>query len=114
MGRNIRTMNNEFPFTKEYLRTLPRDKLVKLAQYSGIKVKRNNTEETIIKKLWDRYYPPVLICDSSLYPVHCEQHMNAEGELIIVYDGQEYNLSRMSERLKRILDTRIREGLQNG
>jgi len=103
-------MNREFPFTKEYLRTLPRDKLIRIAQYSGIKVRRNNTEERIIEKLWNKYYPPIFICDSSKYPTRCEQYLNAEGEQIIVYDGQEYNLSRMSERVKRILEARMREG----
>jgi thymidine kinase len=104
-------MRDDFPFTREQLDALHRDKLIKLAKYCGIEVHRDHTNQKIIDKLWDKYYPEVLICDSSKYPVRCRRFLNEEGDEIIVYKDQEYNLSRMGERVKRILDFRIREGL---
>jgi hypothetical protein len=104
-------MNEEFPFTKEYLRELNRDTLVKLAQHCGIIVRKNTTNERIIEKLWDKYYPEVIICDSSKRPIRCERHINDDGDEIIVYKEQVYNLSKMSVQLKRILEYRILEGL---
>jgi hypothetical protein len=103
-------MNEEFPFTKEYLRALSRDDLVKLANYSNMRVRRSHTNEQIIDRLWNKYYPDVLVCDSARVVTPCERQINADGDEIIEYDGQEYNISRMSNRVRLILEARMREG----
>lgn len=104
-------MNEEFPFTKEYLRTLSRDDLIKLATtYSKIPVWKKYTNEEIIEKLWDKYYPDVLVCDGTRTAIPCERKINADGDEIIEYKGQIYNISRMSNRVRLIFEARMREG----
>jgi hypothetical protein len=103
-------MNEEFPFTKEYLKDLPRDDLVKLAHYSNMRVRRSHTNEQIIERLWDKYYPDVLVCDSNRLVIPCERTINDDGDEIIEYDGQEYNLTKMSVRIYRILMAKMEEG----
>lgn len=104
-------MNEEFPFTKEYLRTLSRDDLIKLATtYSRMRIRKKYTNEEIINKLWDRYYPDVLVCDGNRIVTPCERYINDDGDEIIEYDGQKYNLSKMSVRIYRILMAKMEEG----
>lgn len=99
-------MNPDLPFTKERLLKYDRDSLVSLAKYHGIKVKQKYTNQDIVDKLWEKYYPVVVICGHGK-AVRCERNVDANGDEIIIYEGKTYNLSRMGVRAQRALAGRM-------
>lgn len=99
-------MNPDLPFTKEQLLKYGRDSLVSLAKYHKIIVKKNHTNQEIVDKLWEKYYPVVVICGHGK-AVRCERHIDANGDEIITYEGKTYNLSRMGVRAQRALAGRM-------
>jgi len=103
-------MNKDFPFTKEELLTYDRDSLVSLAKYHNVVVRRKDTNTDIVNKLWEKYYPEVIICGNEKFAVRCEQHIDENGDEIIFYQGRKYNLSKMAVRVKRAFAGRMRRG----
>jgi hypothetical protein len=98
-----------FPFaSKEQLSEIKRTKLIRLAGYYKIKVRRGWSNKKIVDEMWRKFHPSLIFCDGTRHVTEAEVELNDEGEEIVKFDGMTFNVSKMSVRQRLLMEARLR------